>query len=243
MSGVGGRGRLLKAWKKLVENFARGDTVIDIVGFSRGAGVAIEFAEWTRSKKAKGHGVPRPVRFLGLWDTVYSFGLPGNSVNIGWHMSLPDNVEKCFHALALDERRRTFPLTRLSARVADAGQDGRLYEVWFRGVHSDVGGGNRNEGLSNISLCFMLAAAARCGIEIAPEVAGYYGERRDPDAPISIHELDPIKNRFRVVRWNDQVHVSVRPRPDGGKRRHNTPPTGVAVVDDDGAVLSTGFGE
>jgi len=53
------------------------------------------------------------VRFVGVWDTVASFGLPGNNLNIGWQLTLPPNVKRCYHAMALDERRGNFPLTRI----------------------------------------------------------------------------------------------------------------------------------
>ena len=85
-----------------------------------------------------------------------SFGLASVDANIGRDLKLPDNVTKCYHALALDERRQTFHLHRLNASVVDAMQEGRLFELWFRGVHSDVGGGNDNAGLSSISLQWML---------------------------------------------------------------------------------------
>jgi hypothetical protein len=51
-------------------------------------------------------------------------------------------VGHAFDALALDDRLETFR----STRVAGA------YEVWFRGVHSDVGGGKNNPNLNNIAL-------------------------------------------------------------------------------------------
>jgi len=234
IAGAGGWARIRSARQALAENLARGDSVIDVIGFSRGAALALEFAERTLTMPAR--GAPLQVRFLGLWDTVHSFGIPGNSINLGWEMTLPGNVRKCFHALALDERRHSFPLTRLSTQVADATREGRLYEVWFRGVHSDVGGGNRNEGLSSISLYWMLRCAQRCGLEFEPRLVERFAGRRDPDAPISVHDFDPVKNRFRTVRWTDWVHESVGPRRDRGKRQHNNPPAGLTRMADDGSL-------
>ena len=63
-----------------------------------------------------------------------------------------DDVTKCYHPLALDERRRAFHLNRLNARVEDAEAEGRLFEVLFRGVRSDVGGGDDDPELSSIAL-------------------------------------------------------------------------------------------
>src|SRR5207248_8955640 len=89
--------------------------------------------------------------FSGVWDVVAAFGLAnlGNTaLNVGHHLSLPKaNLQYCFHAMALDERRLPFLPTRLSGAC----------EVWFRGVHSDVGGGNGNRGLNDIALKWMMS--------------------------------------------------------------------------------------
>lgn len=236
ITGAGGRKRVEEAWSALKKNVAKGDANIDVVGFSRGAALALEFAEWVQKKPIKGQPGPPPIRFLGLWDTVHSFGLPGNSINIGWAMSLPRNVRKCYHALALDERRHTFPLTRLSTQVPNAAGEGRLYEVWFRGVHSDVGGGNDNRGLSNIALYWMIRAGQRAGVAFDAARMEKIRDGRKPEAPISVHAFDPVKNRFRDVHWNDWVHASVQPRADGGQREHNNPPAGLTRMDDDGSI-------
>ncbi len=240
ITGAGGRTRIENASTALRANLKAGDTTIDIVGFSRGAALAVHFANRIFAKPWPGFaaGSPPAIRFLGLWDCVPSFGLPTNSKNIGWDLRLPDNVEKCYHALALDERRKTFDLHRLEARVMSAHQEGRLFEVWFRGVHSDVGGGNRNAGLSAIALNWMFASAARQGLPLKDAVIQKNRARINPDAAISEKQrYDLIPNRFRVVRWNDTVHASVSQRADGAGREHNNPPTGLAVVNDDGAFV------
>src|SRR5262249_29454896 len=140
------------------------------------------------------------------------------------------------HAMALDERRHTFPLTRLSVQVPDATGEGKLYELWFRGVHSDVGGGNRNVGLSDIPLCWMFGMARRTGLLLDEAVVERFQRGRNPSAPISIDPFDPFRSRFRDVRWTDWVHVSVTPRKDTSKRKYNNPPAGLHTMDDDGVV-------
>ena len=99
------------ACRKRTEQFkffvAEGDAVVDIIGFSRGAALALHFA----NEVAQHPGSPA-VRFLGIWDCVPSFGAASIPKNIGWNLGLPANVEHCFHALALDERRHTFRLHR-----------------------------------------------------------------------------------------------------------------------------------
>ena len=237
ISGAGGRSRIAKALESLQRSFDEGDRTIDIVGFSRGAALALHFANRVNHDGVPGHrrSARTPIRFLGLWDTVGSFGVPGNRVNLAWDLDLPDNVDKCYHALALDERRRTFPVTRLSARVHDVNQEGRLFEVWFRGVHSDVGGGNGNPGLSSIPLNWMFAKGLSCGLLLDVNIVKWNLTRMKPEARVSpAPKYDLIKNGFRAVRWNDQVHHSVAFRDS---RSHNNPPLNCALVDDGGAVV------
>lgn len=239
ITGAGGRTRVSDALKALRANLKQGDAVIDIVGFSRGAALALHFANQIFKGKFEGFtpGAPPPIRFLGLWDCVPSFGAPSIRLNIGWDLRLPDNVAKCYHALALDERRSSFELHRPDARVDDANQEGRLFEIWFRGVHSDVGGGNKNSGLSSIALNWMFAGAVRCGVPLKADVVAKNQARRNPTAAISEKQkYDLVPDRFRVVRWNDQAHDSVAHRADGAGREHNNPPDGLALVADNGTV-------
>ncbi len=240
ITGAGGRTRIREALKALRKNLKQGDTTIDIVGFSRGAALALHFANQIYSGKFEGYapGAPPPIRFLGLWDCVPSFGAPSIRLNIGWDLRLPDNVAKGYHALSLDERRSSFSLHRPDARVDNASQEGRLFEVWFRGVHSDVGGGNRNPGLSSIALNWMFARVAQCGVSLKGEVVARNQLRMNPAAAISEKQkYDLVPDRFRVVRWNDQAHTSVAFRADGAGREHNNPPDGLALVDDTGVVV------
>jgi uncharacterized protein (DUF2235 family) len=123
-TGKGGRIRIVEALAEFDRNFADGDRDIDIVGFSRGAALALHFANEIYEERG---GVE--IRFLGLWDVVASFGVPGNELNINWTLTLPDNVRKCYHAMALDERRGNFPLTRVRAPGGGVPSAGRLQEV------------------------------------------------------------------------------------------------------------------
>ncbi|MDH5669045.1 MAG: DUF2235 domain-containing protein [Nitrospira sp.] len=217
LTGAGGRFRIHDAMERLDRYFAEGDRTIDIIGFSRGSALALHFANQVQEEKP---GVE--VRFLGLWDTVASFGIPGNDINIGWDLTLPDNVRHCFHAMALDERRRNFPLTRVVSPKGGKPVKDRLQEVWFRGVHSDVGGG-QSVGLSSIALCWMLRRAKETGL---PVVEAKLKEREamcDPKAPIS-KTFDPIKDPQRTINATDVVHESVTPRGQAGGIAHNDPP-------------------
>lgn len=227
VTGAGGRDRVAEAVEAFHKNRAGGDQVVDVVGFSRGAALALQFANKVCDEKSD-------VRFLGLWDTVPSFGVAAIPLNLGWDLDLPDNVAKCFHAMSLDERRIDFKLHRPDARVDDADQEGRLFEVWFRGVHSDVGGGNDCQGLSSIALNWMFANALRTRLPIDTAAVTRNVSRVNRDAAISTHGGGKIEGRDRVVRWNDTVHESVKFRPSLEHTHHNNPPDKVALVDDEG---------
>ena len=210
--GVGGHTRIREAKKRLRENFAKGDRDVDIIGFSRGAALALDFAN-----ALDDDGIP--VRFLGIWDVVAAFGVPIDlgpfkfqETNIGHRLTLPPNVQHCFHAAAMDERRQAFRVTRV-----DNG-----YQVWFRGVHSDVGGGNDNEGLSNIALRWMLRKAKKLGV---PVREGCDGVKCNPNAKVMHWSKDPIINPFRPLTPKDRFHYTVTPRtgPDHATVPANSP--------------------
>jgi len=194
LSGAGGHWRVRAALKALQNNIAKGDTIIDVIGFSRGAALALDFA----------NSLPACVRirFLGLWDTVPSFGIPGNSIDLGWKLDLPLWVDRCFHAMALDETRFNFRLHRLAPNP-------RLSQVWFRGMHSDVGGGNGNIGLSSIALDWMFEAAHNSGITLKTWKVMENRACMNPAAPLSQLRFD-TKFRPRPIESGDVLHRSVR---------------------------------
>ncbi|THY26003.1 hypothetical protein D6D01_04659 [Aureobasidium pullulans] len=105
-----------------------------------------------------------PIKVIGVWDTV---GTP----RIGWlekvgiqssaskRMSfydtrLCDCVEYAFQALALDERRSAFQPALWEKKP---GNETVLRQVWFPGVHSNVGGGLEDQELANITLAWMMS--------------------------------------------------------------------------------------
>lgn len=240
--GAGGQKRVAKAMKKLGENFKKGDTTIDIVGFSRGAALALEFANEITEKGVNGVKEP-PIRFIGIWDTVASFGLPGNSINLGFNLTVPNSVKACCHAIALDERRFSFPLTRV---VQDALSDRtrkNIREVWFRGYHSDVGGGNKNQGLSSISLVWMFQRARNCRIDIPDTHLARHAKLRKPKGPCRKPVMDRKENRKRPIMRSDVVHESVsRRKKVDGDFSANNPPVGLRITGDDGKIRPAGQG-
>jgi uncharacterized protein (DUF2235 family) len=227
--GIGGHKRVRQAMERLENNIDAGDSVVDIVGFSRGGAIAVSFANEIAAK------VPDVrVRFLGLFDVVGQFGLPGERVNAGHILRLPKNVDHCFHAMAMDESRALFPLTRL---CDDNGQHGdELVEVWFRGVHSDIGGGNGNRGLNWIALHWMFMAAKRVGLPIAQEAIDQNLADRDLPQQIGDHKFD--FQRRRKFFQSDCLHSSVVLSEGIAGRPHNNPTFPLRRVNDDGEFVT-----
>ncbi len=165
-SGVGTRGNWLKrkfnalfappygdmddildeAHNDLKSNYNKGDE-ITIFGFSRGAAIARMFAAH----------LPYKVKFLGVFDTVAATRgsldlnpdtFPASGI-VFENGTLANHVEKAVHLVSLDEKRILFQPTLFN-------HDERVTEVWFAGVHSDIGGSYWFDGLSDITLKFML---------------------------------------------------------------------------------------
>jgi uncharacterized protein (DUF2235 family) len=229
ITGAGGRTRVRESLSALDENMKKGDRIIDIIGFSRGAAIAVHFA----NQVCKLSGSPK-IRFLGLFDTVPSFGVPGNPINLHWDLNCPENIEHCFHALALDERRFNFVPHRISSKKTDGSGEPIIVDVWFRGVHADIGGGNQNTGLSSIALNWMFQCAIRCGVDLDMDKVKKNAAMMKLDSAISIHKFDPIKQPFRPLSETDLLHSSVAFRADGSGREHNNPMLKLAVIDDAG---------
>ena len=227
--GIGGHRRIEQAMARLKHNRKDGDGVVDVIGFSRGAALAMSFANTIA------HELPdQRIRFVGVFDIVGQFGAPGEHVNAGHELSLPANVDCCRHAMAMDESRALFPLTRLADKTG--GGPTSLTEMWFRGVHSDVGGGNRNKGMNWIALHWMFRHAQRCGLPIdAAAVTANLVNKALPQA-ISNHKLDlEVERRFLT---NDSLHVSVQLIAGLAGRPHNNPAMALRRFDDDGNLVT-----
>jgi len=130
------------------------------------------------------------IRFVGVWDTVGSLGIPVPApwflqplvtrFNHRWAFhdtTLSKSVHGAFQALAVDEERSAFPPT-LWQKEKNARPDQELRQVWFAGVHLSVGGGEKNSGLSDITLLWMVRQAARYGLEFDPKVLSADGPDR-----------------------------------------------------------------
>ena len=118
----------------------------------------------------------RQVHFVGVWDTVGALGIPFSLMGLldsddeFYDTKMGANVSIARHALAIDEQREDFEPTIWTPRE---GVD--LKQVWFAGVHADVGGAyppDKNTGIraSDTPLAWMLDEAVAAGLSVEPHI-------------------------------------------------------------------------
>ena len=104
--------------------------------------------------------------FIGVWDTVRALGLPGTGDIFLWRhefhdATLDERVPCARHAVAIDEERDAFAPVLWEETPADRAE-GRIKQMWFAGVHSDIGGRYPERDLSDIALQWMADEAEAC---------------------------------------------------------------------------------
>lgn len=164
----------------------------------------------------------RAVHFVGVWDTVGALGIPFSLMGLFegrdefYDTKMGPNVKFARHALAIDERREDFEPTIWTSRP---GVD--LKQVWFAGVHSDVGGSyppDKDSGrfASDVPLGWMLDEAEQAGLGVEPHLrasltdgtlAGTHKSRRH------IYRFKSPLDRPLIVEGKPtRIHPSVKQR-------------------------------
>ena len=172
---------------------------------------------------------------IGVWDTVGALGIPVSLFKKFTHrrhafhdVTLSSRIENAFHALAIDERRKPFAPSLWEQPVEDMFKTW-LEQAWFAGVHSNVGGGYPDAGLSDQSFRWMIGRVkARCGLEFNDA----YVDRVTRPSPMgrlydsmsefyrALGEFErqideaAVANRARGVNTWEYVHESVQNRLD-----------------------------
>ena len=179
----------------------------------------------------RNHTMSCEIRFLGVWDTVAALGIPIRLVDIAidtiWHHNFHDftlsaNVEHACQALAIDDERKYF----LPIVWDEPAPDQTMKQVWFCGMHSDVGGGGE---LADIPLAWMAAEAEKSGLliwphhEVPPLTYNPDGEMGDSrGGTFSRFYPKQIRSWDTGRRGRPAVHQSVKART---RNRHNEPGT------------------
>jgi hypothetical protein len=127
--------------------------------------------------------------FIGVWDTVGALGIPVPALKFldgdkyQFHdVKLSSTVKYAYQALAIDEERVPFEPCVWESQAAP-GQT--LGQVWFAGVHSNVGGGYPMAGLSDLTFDWMRTRAADAGLGFKDE---YLAERVHPDPKGKVYD-------------------------------------------------------
>ncbi|MBP2310696.1 T6SS phospholipase effector Tle1-like catalytic domain-containing protein [Azospirillum melinis] len=180
---------------------------------------------------------PVQIEFVGVWDTVASVIVPRRGRLLPELQMLRftrtnPSVKRFRQAIAIDERRRMFRLNRWTGRQEhrpdpfrpDAAVPQDIREVWFAGVHADIGGGypESESGLSKFPLAWMIEEAHRHGLHVNDAMVDHLvhgrprpGSRHSyvaPDATADMHQsmtagwrlLEWLPKRARWREWTDR---------------------------------------
>lgn len=138
------------------------------------------------------------IAYVGVWDTVVALGVPKHfkflaSIFNGKYAfhdaALSRSVRAARHAVAIDERRRTFPaatwdnLDFLNGETT--GDESPYHQLWFPGVHGSVGGGGDIVGLSDATLVWIAEGAQTQGLQFEQDVLDWHRGSSNPMAPLS----------------------------------------------------------
>jgi len=116
------------------------------------------------------------IKFIGCYDTVAALGLPfkfASAILDGipgfrhrfHNFTLSESIEHAYQALAIDDERKTFHPVLWDTDITDYQT---MRQVWFAGMHTDVGGGYKEQELSDIPLVWLTHMAVLKGLRIYP---------------------------------------------------------------------------
>ena len=232
------------AYCGIVEHYRKGDR-ISIFGFSRGSatarllasdlhkeGIAASIKIHSSKEENKSTGIVESVYkkysnkskasakvdvdFLGIFDTVGAFGIPVDlgfgfqKLNLFKDLHVAGNVKKVVHCVSIDESRDPFIPTLCN-------KANHIDEVWFAGVHADIGGGYRHNHLSKIPTAYMIkklkqtlaASPVQFNEDRLKEVTDY---GQDDEFQLHYHGDGAVKNRRKIEVLIDSESSADKPR-------------------------------
>ncbi|MDF0752738.1 type VI secretion system PAAR protein [Marinobacter sp. 71-i] len=236
----GGHNRIETALRDVRLNLENGDydeVVFDVFGFSRGAALARHFVNLVNEQpetvllpQFKGASLFAPmvgfkpvpafpsglkvrVNFVGLFDTVGSFYIPGRDANLDFNLNLsPGSAKRVLQLTAYHEIRKNFPLSS----IMDANGNGPSHftEIAVPGAHSDVGGGyeNPDKGFENIEKIVL-------GIHSGLADGGHTQRTAIPQ--LEAQYARPGRTVVAVPQPNGDIHVQERRRTRKELAIHN----------------------
>ncbi len=154
------------------------------------------------------------VHFIGVWDTVGALGIPDDLALLNliddpakheFHdLMLSDIVRHARHAVAIDEHRESFTPTLWANDV----EHPDVRQIWFPGVHGDVGGGYARAALSDGALVWMMEEAAAAGLAFRPGI----GRQLAPDPRGPMH--DSLTGVFRSLKTRPRAVPRIEPEAE-----------------------------
>jgi uncharacterized protein (DUF2235 family) len=166
-----------------------------------------------------------PIEYLGIYDTVKATRFLWRDISWPYTLSLP-NVRFVRHAISIDEKRRKYAEYRVVPNREKYKRPEDVREVWFAGVHSDVGGGFvDNPELGKITMRWIMDGAIKAGLIERPVRYRRNYSLNESDATKDMHDM-PWYWRFaqapwywvaapwrrRPIRDGETIHSSVKTR-------------------------------
>ncbi|WP_018871920.1 DUF2235 domain-containing protein [Thioalkalivibrio sp. ALJ16] len=172
--------------------------------------------EASRAFRAEHAHPDREIRFVGAWDTVGALGIPFSLLGLldrtdeFYDTKLGPNVRIARHALAIDETRADFEPTLWEPR-----RNLDLKQVWFSGVHADIGGGyapdDQGRLASEFPLAWMIEQARAAGLAIESHLP----ESLRPDALAPLHRsrrhIYRVRRRYRRPLYQPEFPTELHP--------------------------------
>ena len=154
------------------------------------------------------------INCLGIWDTVGALGIPGtwfqhfNNTRYAFHdTEISFLVKNAFHALAIDEKRTPF-VPSLWARPKKPIYDQIVEQVWFPGVHSNVGGSYPDTDLADLTLRWMIGRVnAHTALAFSDATLDYLLPDR-PNRPDPANKPDKARMERLKAKWMGNIYES-----------------------------------
>lgn len=167
------------------------------------------------------------ITFLGVWDTVGALGIPfsfwgmlDNQDEFLFHDVFPSRSVKCArHALSIDENRSDF-----DAVLWDESKEIDLKQVWFPGVHGDVGGGYKEKGLSDTAFDWIIREAKSQGLKIETHLLSSLKPNPTGKKNNEFKGLCKVRGKqLREIPPGSLIHKSVKTRYEELKEGYRSP--------------------
>ncbi|KAJ7293538.1 hypothetical protein C8J57DRAFT_1269293 [Mycena rebaudengoi] len=188
-----------------------------------------ELAPWTHhdspgKKRADSDADSFSVKFLGVYETVGSLGLPEELTRRSKQVKtvfgfndrvLGEHIEYAYQALALNETRVDFDCCKFEQSPAALRKKQTLSQCWFIGSHADVGGGYRKHDLADLSLFWMAANMEKhlsldyTYLGSLPRPTAPWGTQPPHDPATGIFKLASQAQRVLPTETNDVTHETI----------------------------------